>query len=251
MRQYRSASKTQLSSATVMKTFREVAETHPLWNHEFLARCRAGLLTLQEVRVLAVQMYKLTQQFSRILASILSCCTEESAQLVILENLFDQMGEGDPSRSYPELFRRFTRALGIDDETLENTPTEPKTQALIETYLRLANRYGYVAALAAVCFASEGIVSSLYTQLQTGIASAANFSQEALIFFDVRIHQGADRCAKLAALVEARLGTLEEAMYANRAMLEALDARVQFFNGVQRQAAEQKRSERLSLLICA
>ena len=249
MSQNQGVSTNQLSSATVMKTFREVAETHPLWNHDFLHHCRAGELTLQEVRVLAVQMYKFSKEFNRILASVMARCPDTSAQAVILDNLFDEMGEGDPDRAHPELFRHFTRALGIDDETLESIPATPETQALIDTYLALADRYGYVAGLGAICFASEGIVNSLYTQIQNGIVGAARFSKEALVFFDVHIHLDDDHAAQLAALVEPRVHSIEEAMYVNRAILEALDARCQFFNGVQRQALQSKRPERS--LICA
>jgi pyrroloquinoline-quinone synthase len=97
-----------VSSSSLMKTCREITQTHPLWNHEFLLKCRKGQLTLLEVRVLAVQMYQFSKNFNRILAGIMSCCPDTSAQLVILENLYDEMGNGDPDRSHPELFRRFT-----------------------------------------------------------------------------------------------------------------------------------------------
>lgn len=153
------------TSSLVRNSFREITVNHPLWNHEFLTRCWAGNLFLPDVQVLAVQMYKFSKEFNRILASILSCCQDESSQLVILENLFDEMGQGNITQSHPELFRQFTRALGIHDETLAALPTAPETRALIETYLQMPHKYGYLAALGAVCYASEGIVSSLYTQL--------------------------------------------------------------------------------------
>ncbi|OLP16555.1 TenA/THI-4 protein [Leptolyngbya sp. 'hensonii'] len=238
-------------SSSVMQTFSEVAATHPLWNHEFLGRCRAGQLTLTEVQVLAVQMYKFSKEFNRILAGILSCCPDESAQFVILENLLDEMGQGDNSLSHPELFRRFTRELGINDETLASLPTEPETRHLIETYLSLPHQYGYLGALGAICFASEGIVSSLYTQLQNGIVGATFLSRESLIFFDLHIDVDVSHAAKLAALIEPRITTTETAMDVNRAILEAMNARVQFFNGIQRKATSCSSKNHLSLLLSA
>ncbi|MEH1921728.1 hypothetical protein [Nostoc sp.] len=91
------------TSSLVRNPFREITVNHPLWNHEFLTRCRAGNLFLPDIQVLAVQMYKFSKEFNRILASILSCCQDESSQLVILENLFDEMGQGDITQSHPEL----------------------------------------------------------------------------------------------------------------------------------------------------
>lgn len=224
-------------TAYSMDSFRRLTERHPLWRHPFLEQCRDGELTLAEVRVLAVQMYKFSQAFNRILAGIMACCPDESAQMVIMENLLDEMGQGDLTHAHPELFRRFTRSLGIDDGTLQITPPEPETQAMIDTYLALPQQYGYLAAVGAVCFASEGIVNSLYTQIRQGIVGVSPFSAEALSFFEVHIDLDDDHAAHLEALIEPRLKTVEDSICLNRAIKKAMDSRLQFFNGIQRASA--------------
>ncbi|QZZ19261.1 iron-containing redox enzyme family protein [Leptothermofonsia sichuanensis E412] len=229
-------------SSSVMQSFRELTGIHPLWNHPFLVRCRTEQLTFTEVQILAVQMYKFSKEFNRILGGILSCCPDESAQLVILDNLFDEMGRGNPDYAHAELFRRFTRSLGIQDEMLAAIPPSPETEALVETYLKLPHQYGYLAALGAVCFASEGIVSTLYSQLYRGIVCATPLSQDALAFFEVHIDVDDGHAANLAAILEHRIATNEEAIEVNRAILEAMDARVQFFDGIQRQVMEAQSS---------
>ncbi|MBE9006724.1 iron-containing redox enzyme family protein [Fortiea sp. LEGE XX443] len=238
-------------SSLIKHSYREITLNHPLWNHEFLQHCRTGNLYLSDIQILAVQMYKFSKEFNRILASILSCCPDEAAQLVILENLFDEMGQGDTDKSHPELFRRFTRALGIDDKTLAVLPTTPETRALIETYLRIPHQYGYLAALGAVCYASEGIVSSLYTQLYKGIVGAAPLPKESLIFFEVHIDVDDSHAAKLAAVIEPRITMSEEDsdIKVKLAIVEAMDARVQFFNGIQRQISKYSFSPDSLLLV--
>ncbi len=228
---------TQTSSLAI-NSFQKITLNHPLWNHEFLVRCRAGNLFLPDVQILAVQMYKFSKEFNRILASILSCCQDESSQLVIVENLFDEMGQGDITQSHPELFRKFTRALGIHDETLVALPTAPETRALIETYLQMPHKYGYLAALGAICYASEGIVNSLYTQLYKGIVGATPLPKESLIFFEIHIDVDDSHAAKLAAVIEPRITMNEEDIQVRLAIVEAMDARVQFFNGIQRQISK-------------
>ena len=237
------------TTAFLKNSFCEIANHHPLWKHEFLNRCRTGNLFLPDVQVLAVQMYKFSKEFNRILAGILSCCQDESAQLVILENLFDEMGQGDINQSHPELFRRFTRALGIDDDTLAILPTAPETRALIETYLRIPHQYGYLAALGAVCYASEGIVSSLYTQLYKGIVGAAPLPKESLTFFEVHIDVDDSHAAKLAAVIEPRITTIEDDIKIRSAITEAMNARVQFFNGIQHQISKRSLSFDSLLLV--
>ncbi|MBA3922865.1 MAG: iron-containing redox enzyme family protein [Nostocaceae cyanobacterium] len=236
-------------SDSVIQSLHEFIQVHPLWNHNFLKKCKAGQLTFPEVQILAVQMYKFSKEFNRILAGILSRCPDENAQLVILENLFDEMGQGDPQVAHPELFRRFTRALEIDDTTLAALPTEPETQGLIETYLTLPHRYSYLAALGAVCFASEGIVGSLYTQLYQGIIGAAPLPLASLTFFEVHINVDDSHAAKLLALIEPRITTRESALILHRAVVEALDARVRFFDGIERQiSASELADSRLAVI---
>jgi pyrroloquinoline-quinone synthase len=224
-----------IQTSSFMQSFRHSTQVHPLWAHPFLQHCRSGELTLPEVQILAVQMYKFSKQFNRILSSIVSCCPDDQAQWVILDNLFDEMGRGDISQAHPELFRQFTRAIGISDDVLEECVTQPETQDLIETYLGLAHQYGYLSALGAVCFASEGIVHSLYSQLYQGIQGAAPLSKQSLIFFEVHIDVDDSHAAKLAALIDPRIQNESDAIAIHHAILEAMDARVQFFDGIQRQ----------------
>lgn len=219
---------------TVSTNFHEVSKTHPLWEHEFLRRCRDGELTRPQLEHLAVQMHAFCSEFHGILQCVWACCPDVDAQVVILENIHDEQGMGDDRLAHPALFRRFTRALGIDDAALAAAPVEPETRALVETYMSLPARYGYVAALGAICFASEGIVGALYTQLLEGIAGVESFSSEALSFFEVHVEVDDGHAAQLAALVEPRVCSDEDAMRVRAAIATALDARCRFFDGVQR-----------------
>src|SRR5438105_4968754 len=63
--------------------FKQVAEAHRLWRHPFVERCRAGQLTVPQVRVLGAQMYKFCHEFPRFLAAALAACQHEEARMVI------------------------------------------------------------------------------------------------------------------------------------------------------------------------
>ena len=222
---------------SIAKNFHETAKTHPLWGHEFLQCCRKQELTRTQVEVLAVQMYAFCKNFHRILEGILVRCPDIEARNVLLENLHDELGGGDPPLAHPALFRHFTRALGIDDVALEAASIEPETQALVDTYMGLTERYGYVAALGAVCFASEGIVAMLYDRMLRGIVGVEPLPREALVFFEEHIQVDDGHAAKLAALVKPRIRTQQEAALVQSAVVDALDARYRFFDGVQRRSS--------------
>lgn len=216
--------------------FRLATESHPLWRHPFVERCRAGQLTLAQVRVLGAQMYRFCHQFPSFLALALAACTQDDARIVIGENLWEELGEGDPRRAHAELFRKFTRALGLDDAQLAAMPVLPETAALVDTYLNLSKRFGVLGILGALCYASEGIVGALYSQIQGALRQAAPFDRDALKFFEVHIDVDDGHADKLESILLPMLRTPEDELLVEQAIRAAMDARCAFFDGVLREA---------------
>ena len=216
--------------------FRQVAESHPLWHHPFVERCRAGQLTLAQVRVLGAQMYKFCHQFPSFLALALASCPQDDARIAIGENLWEELGEGDPLRAHAALFRQFTRALGLDDAQLSAVPALPETAALIDTYMNLSNRYGVLGILGALCYASEGIVAALYSHIQGALQQAAPFDRDALMFFEVHIHADDGHADKLESILLPMLHAPQDELVVEQAIGTAMDARCAFFDGVLREA---------------
>lgn len=216
--------------------FKQVAEGHRLWHHPFVEECRAGRLTLAQVRVLGAQMYKFCHQFPRFLALALAACVQDDARIVIGENLWEELGEGDPQRAHAALFRQFTRALGLDDAQLAAVPAQPETSALIDTYVGLGERYGVQGILGALCYASEGIVAALYSQIQRGLLQAGTFDKKALVFFEVHIHGDDAHAGKLESVLLPMLRAPADVLLVEEAIRSALDARCAFFDGVLREA---------------
>jgi len=225
------------STLDVPSRFRQIAESHPLWRHPFVESCRAGQLTLPQVRTLGAQMYKFCHEFPSFLAMALAACPQEDARMVIGENLWEELGEGDPQRAHAALFRQFTRALGLGDTQLLATPALPETQALVDTYRNLSARYGVLGVLGALCYASEGIVGALYSHIQTGLRQAARFDRDALMFFEVHIDVDDGHADKLESILLPMLRAPRDVSLVEDAIRTALDARCRFFDGVLRETA--------------
>jgi pyrroloquinoline-quinone synthase len=216
--------------------FRQIATGHPLWRHPFGERCRAGQLTLDQVRVLGAQMYKFCHQFPSFLALALAACPQDDARIVIGENLWEELGEGDPQGAHAALFRRFTRALGIGDAQLSAVPAQPETTALIDTYRRLGDQHGVLGILGALCYASEGIVGALYSHIENGLQQASAFDRDALMFFEVHIRVDDGHADKLEFILLPMLRTPLDELLVEQAIRTALDARCSFFDGIMREA---------------
>jgi pyrroloquinoline-quinone synthase len=220
----------------VSARFKQVAAAHSLWRHPFVECCRAGQLTLAQVRVLGAQMYKFCREFPRFLATALAACQHEEQYMVIGENLWDELGKGDPQQAHAALFRRFTKALGLDDAQLSVIPAQPETTALVDTYMDLTRRYGVLGILGALCYASEGIVGALYSQIQRGLLRALPFNKEALVFFEVHVHVDDGHADRLESILLPMLRTQHDMQIVELAINDALYARCRFFDGVLRAA---------------
>ena len=216
--------------------FKQVAENHALWSHPFVQGCRAGRITPAQVRALGGQMYKFCREFTRFLATAMAHCTDEETLRVLGHNLWEELGEGDPDRAHPALFRRFTRALGLSDADLASIPAEPETQAMIDTYLGLAHQLGLPGILGAICYASEGIVGALYAQIRKGLFQAIQFPEGSLEFFDVHVQVDDGHADQIESVLLPLLRTEADVLVVEEALSLAMDARCRFFDAVLRVA---------------
>jgi pyrroloquinoline-quinone synthase len=216
------------------RRFKQIVTHHKMWRHPFLVRCRSSTLSRREVETFALQAYMFSREFVRFLGAIMMACEDEEARLIIAENLWDEMGGGQAQLTHPTLFRRFTRALGYSDEQLEATVRNDETSHLVNTYLNAPIKHGYVPALGALCYASEGLVGTLYTQIASAILATAAVPKEALLFFELHVGVDDGHAQKLESIVSRRVTTEAEAEAVAVAVTEALDARYRFFDGVER-----------------
>lgn len=219
--------------------FKDVAQSHALWAHPFVQGCRAGRITPAHVRALGGQMYKFCREFTRFLAAAMAHCPDEATLGVLGHNLWEELGEGDPARAHPALFRRFTRALGLSDAELAAIPAEPETQALIDTYLGLGRQFGLVGALGAICYASEGIVGALYGHIRKGLFQAIQFPEGSLEFFDVHVLVDDGHADQIESVLLPLLRTEADVHTVEKALVLAMDARCRFFDAVLRVATRQ------------
>ena len=100
----------------------------------------------------------------------------------------------------------------------------------------MSQRFGTAGILGALCYASEGIVAALYSHIQHGLRQAITLSDDALTFFTVHIHIDNDHADQLEAVLEPMLQRPGQAPAVEQALLEAMDARCRFFDGVMRAA---------------
>lgn len=121
----------------------------------FQVELAAGRLNVDQLRIWAAQQYAIVRSFKSFLSAIHSNCTLESAELHIIENLWEEMGFGEPKKDHPSLFEKFAIALGWSREDMQ-AHVLPETKAFVGYYHWATRSLPFEEGMAAVGLVIEG-----------------------------------------------------------------------------------------------
>jgi pyrroloquinoline-quinone synthase len=103
----------------------------------------------------AGQMYVENVPVTRMLGGILANCDDLEAQEYLIENLWEESGEGRPDRNHLKILKRFVVACGVAPAAVEATEPDPETRSLLDYYLSM-REWPWVEAVAAFGLGIEG-----------------------------------------------------------------------------------------------
>src|SRR6266699_1233781 len=135
----------------------DIAKKH-LLKHPFYLAWTRGELSKEALADYARQYYYHVAAFPTYLSAVHAKCDDQATRKQVLSNLVDEEA-GSPN--HPELWKKFTGGLGVEDVDLANTPKEPETKSLIDTFRSvcgersttegLAALYAYESQIPAIC----------------------------------------------------------------------------------------------------
>jgi pyrroloquinoline-quinone synthase len=134
-----------------------IAEKH-LLKHPFYLAWTRGELSREALTDYARQYYHHVAAFPTYLSAVHAKCNDQATRKQLLGNLIDEEA-GSPN--HPELWLKFTEALGVSDVAVRNTDKQPETKILIDTFRSvcgggstaegLAALYAYESQIPAIC----------------------------------------------------------------------------------------------------
>ncbi|MGH7820579.1 MAG: TenA family transcriptional regulator [Candidatus Binatia bacterium] len=123
----------------------------PFWMELF-----DGSLPIDGVRHWAKQLFFMTDGFGRFTSAIHANCPVFEVRHVLAETIYEEHGRMLAGKDHPELYRKFTRAIGISDAELADTRPLPETDMLIDWLHDLCQHRNFVEALAGFGVGVEG-----------------------------------------------------------------------------------------------
>ncbi|HET9417751.1 MAG TPA: CADD family putative folate metabolism protein [Chthoniobacterales bacterium] len=210
----------------------DIAEKH-LLKHPFYLAWARGELSREALTDYARQYYHHIAAFPTYLSAVHSHCDHQSTRKQLLKNLIDEEA-GSPN--HPELWKRFTNALGIDNVDLANTPKQPETQHLIDTF-RVVCGNGSTAEGLTALYAYESQIPAICESKIDGLKKHYGFTNpEHYEYFSVHIEADREHSAVEREMLSRKIDSrnIEEL---RAAAARVLDALWQMLSGVCRRHA--------------
>jgi len=202
-------------------------------SHPFYQAWTEGRLSIDTLRAYARQYFHHVEAFPRAVSSVHANCDDRDGRRMLAENLAEEEGVEAGKQDHATLWLMFACGLGESEGSVRDQQLNAETQALIDTFRRLARR-SYASGLGAL-YAYESQFPGVASAKIEGLVERYGISDEGTLRF-FRVHESADVehsrvCRELLdRLPEAER---EEAVAAGEELAGAL---WNFLSGVEREA---------------
>ena len=171
--------------------------------------------------------------FKRFVAQVYANAEPRDVRELMLENLWEEHGEGDPSRDHTALVAKFGRALGANIEDIYAVEPIPEGRQWIDRILRVCREEEFVVGLAAISF---GIEFRTQTMALLGriYRDAYGLSEDDLEFFFLHLEADEEHAGRAIELVRKYCTTEELLERCKAGVREVLEATKALAEGMER-----------------
>lgn len=178
-------------------TMRQMVDSSPVLASSFFVRLREASRERELLRCWALQDRYTSYVFPRLIAAILAGLSGDTPEICetripIAENLWEELGEGNPAKAHSTLMDALILSLGVAPDALI-VPRDPATRDMLDTQLELCQTDA-VAGLGAFCYGNEYLALREYRPIKEAVATA--FDAPDLRFFDAN-HEADGRHTQL------------------------------------------------------
>ncbi|HLB42974.1 MAG TPA: iron-containing redox enzyme family protein [Gammaproteobacteria bacterium] len=148
-------------------------------------------LNINQLQLFFIQFYHLVRTFPQYLGALIWQSPDEAIRLAIVDNLVDECGgimrieQGEISDAHPIIYRRVTRALGINDQELASVPPRHYTQRMLDELKKLFIFSPFIQAFGGMAPGIESISSTWIDVIQNGLKKKNILTRDDLLYFEL------------------------------------------------------------------
>jgi len=204
---------------------------HPLWK-----RIAEGDLSIEQMRLFAVQFFLQVREFPRAVSAMHSRCPFDDMRHELAESVYEEESGriSGCNLPHPELFIKFGEALGLDRSEMTEGKPLPETAALIDWFELASQNRSFIEAAAAINLAAEGQVPGAFGPMARALEKHYRLATEDVAFWDIHEIADADHSDVGDHIVVQHANTDELRQQVRDALDRSLEAWWLFFDGIER-----------------
>jgi pyrroloquinoline quinone (PQQ) biosynthesis protein C len=207
-------------------------ESHTAVNHTFLARVATNPFTREDYRIFGLQHYPLVGMFTTYLERLLLNGPDSQSKTWLAKVLVDEYGEGSDGEDHATLYRHYLTACGVGPGEENSVPLDPRVTGFVRKHLHICTHEPFLVGLGAIGPGHEWAIPIMFTYIIEGL-SRAGFTDAEINYFTLHCLQDIDHANWLQEALADLVTNEEEAAQVRKGALLSLQARAEFWEGVQ------------------
>jgi len=224
---------TPLDPDRVEKELADVTNSVTFDARPFMLDFAAGKVPRENLARFAASYCFQVDNFKRFVAEVYANAEPRDVRELMLENLWEEHGEGDPSRDHTALVAKFARALGATIEDIYAVEPIPESREWIDRILEVCRDEDFVVGLAAISFGIEFRTQTMALLGQI-YRDRYGLSEDDLEFFFMHLEADEEHAGRAIELVRRYCTTEEQLERCKAGVREVLEATKRVAEGVER-----------------
>lgn len=221
-----------MQAAEFLRDLRREVEEHPAVNHVFLMRVGTTPFTREDYKVFGLNHYPLVGTFCRYMEHLLLRAPDSESKSWIAKVLVDEYGEGSDGEDHALLYRKYLTACGVGPGEEDTEPLDPRVAGFIREHLRIVTEEPFLVGLGALGPGHEWAIPKMFVPIIDGLRRAG-FTEREIQYFTLHTLQDQDHGRWLEEALVRMVRTPEQAAQVRRGAMLSMEARRNFWDGVQ------------------
>lgn len=200
--------------------------------HPFMQSLSEASLSLLQLREFALQYNIYCGYFPRFLAAVAANVPDDETRLSLVQNLWEEHGEGNLEYSHRTLFHRFSAALGVTEEERQLAKPLPSTSQYVTTLFNICSNAHFLEGFGVLSVGGEYYTSEEYTLILSGLKKYDFLSPHDLEFWSVHIDVDEGHYSSMASTLMPWIHSEANRVLIQQGAKRAVELEILFLDGL-------------------
>ncbi|MEZ5008587.1 MAG: iron-containing redox enzyme family protein [Chitinophagales bacterium] len=203
-------------------------------DHPFLNRLADGSLSKEQLKFFTLQYSIYCAYFPRFLAAAAANVPDDRTRMPIMENLWEEHGEGKIAASHRVLYENYAKGLGLSQADLMSASPLPNTRACVENLLDLCEEGHFLESLGALGPGTEFFTTAEYLKILEGLRKHKILTEEHLEFWIVHTALDEEHYSEMIDALRPWAKTSTEESMIRLGAIKAIELEILFWDGLEK-----------------